>query len=418
MFRNPFRRKLDPDFHNEVEKNLYAADETKRAGKRGDVQYLIRALGYSGSSVVRRIAAEELGWLGDTQAVAPLIGALSDEHRDVRQKTAEALGRLGDARAITPLIDTRADPEPTMREASEWALEMLGHGGAEGNEEAGEDGAIPQLVKILEQSSDDDWGFQDGRPSVARALISLARLGDMSPTLFEHATKLHERFHGAANFYEEVKYKGTESAEGLAWIRANRDAILEAHQDLLEGFEAAVEGEAVAKITVSITFDGDELKANQSHKLQAIFRNEGLWPAIYLEGLVEGSKLEFEQMLMPGGTAVGDVPFTPDHAGDVAVNWTLNYRDLHGPDIMSGTEWVHVEESPSGPTIIVEGDYLVGSVKQGDDGIVMVKGEGFQSEFETPIGTTTPRYCPQCRQELNLAPSPRYCPFCGTIVAS
>jgi HEAT repeat protein len=75
-------------------------------GKLGDaraVEPLIAAL-KDENSIVQKLAAELLGMLGDARAVEPLIAILKDGDSDVRKGAARALGELGDARAIEPLI--------------------------------------------------------------------------------------------------------------------------------------------------------------------------------------------------------------------------------------------------------------------------------------------------------------------------
>ena len=52
---------------------------------------------------VRQGAADALGCIGDARAVDPLIVALKDFDEDVRREAAVALGRIGDRRAIEPL---------------------------------------------------------------------------------------------------------------------------------------------------------------------------------------------------------------------------------------------------------------------------------------------------------------------------
>jgi HEAT repeat protein len=62
---------------------------------------LAKAVSQGSDAEVRRHAAEALDLMGD--GVAPLIAALSDPDRYMRQAAARALGRFGDGRAVEPL---------------------------------------------------------------------------------------------------------------------------------------------------------------------------------------------------------------------------------------------------------------------------------------------------------------------------
>jgi HEAT repeat protein len=67
-----------------------------------------------GQGYERDLAAGTLAEIGDPEAVGPLIDALRDRDRDLRNAAARALGRLGDPRAIGPIarapLDNSLDP--------------------------------------------------------------------------------------------------------------------------------------------------------------------------------------------------------------------------------------------------------------------------------------------------------------------
>ena len=86
---------------------------------------LLRKL-HSESAEIRAYAAEGLGNVGDTFAVAPLIEALSDDNATVRRFAISSLGHLRDARAIDSLITFLGDDESDMRCAAVVALGELG----------------------------------------------------------------------------------------------------------------------------------------------------------------------------------------------------------------------------------------------------------------------------------------------------
>jgi len=59
-------------------------------------------------------AAFALGRIGDSRAVNPLIDALKDEDRWVREAAAEALASIRDPGAVNPLIDDLKDEDEDL----------------------------------------------------------------------------------------------------------------------------------------------------------------------------------------------------------------------------------------------------------------------------------------------------------------
>jgi len=200
------------------------------------VPLLVEALYYA-DAVLRRTAAESLGQIGKPDAVGPLVAALGDDTADVRLAVIRALGAIGNAEATSPLMDQlkkeeaeiraaaasalgqigsmeaasalvemlRLDDEPQVRIAAAGALGRVGKGnaGAEGMlieslvspgpdlrraaaESLGEIGsraAIPQLVHMLENDSDDSCRREAGTAfakvaDLAAILALVDRLGD------------------------------------------------------------------------------------------------------------------------------------------------------------------------------------------------------------------------------------------------
>ncbi len=96
-------------------------------GKIGDtrsVEPLIHAL-KDDHRWVRENAAVALGKIGDTRSVEPLIHALKDDHRWVREKAAGALGQIGNPRAVEPLFHTLKDKDSYVRKEAAEALKLL-----------------------------------------------------------------------------------------------------------------------------------------------------------------------------------------------------------------------------------------------------------------------------------------------------
>ncbi|MGZ6392534.1 MAG: HEAT repeat domain-containing protein, partial [Ktedonobacterales bacterium] len=77
----------------------------KHADDNPTLQQLIDEL-QSPDVLARYAAALDLGKLGDTLAVEPLIAALDDAEGYVAGAAAVALGQMGDPRAVAPLVAT------------------------------------------------------------------------------------------------------------------------------------------------------------------------------------------------------------------------------------------------------------------------------------------------------------------------
>ncbi|MFQ6015229.1 MAG: HEAT repeat domain-containing protein [Anaerolineae bacterium] len=86
------------------------------------VEPLIAALG-SEDAVLRRNAAEMLGWIASPRAFDPLLSALSDASPEVRKQAAWALGEVDALRAIPHLSKLQAEEEDAA--VREWVAEAL-----------------------------------------------------------------------------------------------------------------------------------------------------------------------------------------------------------------------------------------------------------------------------------------------------
>ncbi len=100
-----------------------------------DVPRLIEALETEPELVSRVAAIKELGKLGDTRAVEPLIGMFSKpcfdefERGNTHYQIIVALGNLGDERAIEPITRALQDKVEIVRKAAEEALKKIKRGG-------------------------------------------------------------------------------------------------------------------------------------------------------------------------------------------------------------------------------------------------------------------------------------------------
>ncbi len=115
-----------------------------RIGDRRAFEPLLCALGDRERSV-RQLAAGALGAMGDGRATAALVATLRDEDYIVRGAAAEALGSIaaggeGAAACLRPLGEALADPEGWVRQAAAVALGRIG-----------DPVALPDLVTALQQ---------------------------------------------------------------------------------------------------------------------------------------------------------------------------------------------------------------------------------------------------------------------------
>lgn len=79
----------------EVMKLPFGPPKVARLESQGNVEELIKALGFKEEATVRQAAAESLGKIGDIRAVEPLTITLKDGNRHVREAATEALDRIG-----------------------------------------------------------------------------------------------------------------------------------------------------------------------------------------------------------------------------------------------------------------------------------------------------------------------------------
>jgi HEAT repeat protein len=91
----------------------------------------------------RAYAARAIGLIGESRGFESLIGALEDDHEEVRAAAVEGLGHLGDPQAITPLLRALSDSARFQRARVVEALGRLGLSVA------------PLLLEYVRQEPDD-----------------------------------------------------------------------------------------------------------------------------------------------------------------------------------------------------------------------------------------------------------------------
>jgi HEAT repeat protein len=89
------------------------------------LESLLQQLG-SSDPEMKKQAAEKLGELKDSSAVAPLIEALKDRNCDVQRAAAVALGKIGDVQAVEPLSFALVGDAPSLRISAAEALGQIG----------------------------------------------------------------------------------------------------------------------------------------------------------------------------------------------------------------------------------------------------------------------------------------------------
>jgi len=127
-----------------------------------------------GDVATRGLALDVLAAHGASASLVPIIGALDDEHRDVRARAARALGPTHDARATLPLLARVADGDRQVQLQAVAALGVLGN-----------KRAVPALLRVIADLGSDLRGAAIealghlGDPAAVPTLIAIARRGPL-----------------------------------------------------------------------------------------------------------------------------------------------------------------------------------------------------------------------------------------------
>ena len=311
-----------------------------------------------------------------------LVRALGDTNDTVSWGAAFGLGESGDTRAVQPLIS-----------AVDFFEEDVSVAAIEGLANFDDPRVRPKLIEALE----------DPRPRV-RA---------------EAATKL-------AYYGEEWGMAGTSEATGpvLDYICGNsyqEDLIFQidskpAHEILVDviGY--------VPYARLEIRVEVDDLVGDRSTILRGTLSNSGAGPAYAVNASLSVNGEDSKTIVASAKVSEGEahswelVQVIPP--GTVRLSWHISFRDITGLVEASGFQDITVKGQGAVQPIIVHGDYLVGSVKQGDDGVALVKGGAAQSLDETapiPGCVGLEPNCPACNQAIQTGW--KVCPFCGAQLA-
>ena len=311
-----------------------------------------------------------------------LVRALGDTNDTVSWGAAFGLGESGDTRAVQPLIS-----------AVDFFEENVSVAAIEGLANFDDPRVRPKLIEAL----------VDPRPRV-RA---------------EAATKL-------AHYGEEWGMAGTSEATGpvLDYICGNSY-----QEDLIFQFDSKPAHEILVDVIgyvpyarLEIRVEVDDLVGDRSTILRGTLSNSGAGPAYAVNASLSVNGEDSKTIVASPKVSEGEahswelVQVIPP--GTVRLSWHISFRDITGLVEDTGLEDITVRDQQAVQPIVVHGDYLVGSVKQGDDGVALVKGGAAQSLDETdaiPVSIGFEPKCPACNQAIQTGW--RVCPFCGAQLA-
>ena len=150
---------------------------------------------------VRNTAVAALRKIGEP-AVQPLIQALKDKDKDVREGAAKALGRIGDFRAVDPLIEALKDEVRTVRLAAAGALTKM--------EDAR---AVEPLTQALNDKS------SEVRKKALQALIKVGKpaVGPLAQALGDESMDVRRK---AAQGLHKMGWKPSNKSEQIAYLIA------------------------------------------------------------------------------------------------------------------------------------------------------------------------------------------------------
>lgn len=132
---------LDPEGENRYQAAKLLGKIAKQTRDPCLVEPMVKALG-SPDFMIRQIAAQVLGILGDRRTSEVLIGALKDEKVMVQLWAVESLGRLGVPSAVGPLVELLQNTESsTLRHTIIRVLGTLGN---------------PEVIPIILTFKDDE----------------------------------------------------------------------------------------------------------------------------------------------------------------------------------------------------------------------------------------------------------------------
>jgi hypothetical protein len=170
---------------------LFGPPNIEKMKQKGDINGLIKVLGYQDDPGIRLGAVNALGNVNDYRAVQPLLLACKDKDEKVRVAAIEALGQMSDERAVSQLIHGLESDDQKVRVAVRTSLSRIG------------EPAVGPLISALKNAK---FGADDA------AIHALVRIGASAiPALLE-ALKDSDR---------RVSLHATEVLNKLGWHPAS-----------------------------------------------------------------------------------------------------------------------------------------------------------------------------------------------------
>lgn len=207
---------------------------------------------------VRWLGAKVLGRIGETRAVAGLIGVLKDDVRGVRAQASRALGMIGAKEGVPNLVQALGDEAESVRAEAAIALGKIGYNAVSDLLAALEDDSAPVRAAAAEA-----LGELQARPAVpdllrhlrkdssrvrAASALALGRIGDPAAL-----TPLIQAFQDKGDKYSMAR-KAAAQALGLLGDPGAVDALhtyLAERQDQ-EGWDASGLGLDVAEALLKL----------------------------------------------------------------------------------------------------------------------------------------------------------------------
>ena len=242
-----------------------SADDLGNLGDTRAVEPLILALKDDESHSVRDSAARALGKLNDTRAVEPLIQALKDENGSVREGAAWALGELNDTRAVEPLILALKDEDSDVRETVALTLKELNDTRAveplksalNDEDENVQTYAAEALGELNDSKAMESQSHLDPVPSVNSAKVQSPQNETLNASGALRLSDMNEM-----PLYENVQY-GFGMSHPINWIVQEPDAN---DQGIVVGFLAP--GEDVSSPATYLLVQIEKLPSGQKITLE------------------------------------------------------------------------------------------------------------------------------------------------------
>ena len=142
--------------------NIFGPPNIEKLKNKGNINKLIRALGYKDNHGVRTNAAKALGELENNIAIPDLVLALDDPHAEVRKAAVNALGKIHDESVVDKIAQKLADEDFSVQEATIHVLEKFRWNPSKAQVRAlGKFKEMPALDAIAKLLKDEERSIRD-----------------------------------------------------------------------------------------------------------------------------------------------------------------------------------------------------------------------------------------------------------------